>query len=257
MTTTVNNRINELIELLQNYAEQHGDEEMPAQAESSNAMYDDIIAKVKEWFPNVEQITFKDIKKMYKAKGYRPPNNKDINIAFVDSDDYCISNTGNVSTLIKIDEKNAEKERRAHVQLLSATIKDKEGRGLMVKPAFKQLIDGLKNNVSFGPMNVMNTNPTAEEDETTPTATTQTNNTNNIVDDSAITKTEIDTSDGPRVLVGGSIDEDPDNPSIANATPDKLRQGLEDEKDSSLIGEITPEYLEKGERRNPAFAQFD
>ena len=140
MTTSVNNKINELIGLLRAYGEEHGEEQMPDELPSSNPMMDGIISKVKAWYPSDKLITYKDLKKRYKDEGFRPPNNKDINLAFVDSNDFCISNTGNKSALIRITDEDREKERRAHAGFIDEIIRMKESMGFSVDDDVKTFI---------------------------------------------------------------------------------------------------------------------
>ena len=144
MSATVNQKVEELITLLKDYANKKGDEPFEASGKPENIQYPEIVKNVKQWFAPGQDILYKDIKEKYKANHLKPPSIKDINIAFVDSNDYCISNTGNKYILIPLNDNNREFQRKAHWQLLNTTIKDKEGRGMLVDGELKQLIEQCK-----------------------------------------------------------------------------------------------------------------
>ena len=140
MTTTVNNKINELINLLRAYGDEHGEEQMPDELPSSNPMMDGIVSKVKAWYPSDKEITYKALKKRYKDEGFKAPNNKDINLAFVDSNDFCISNTGNKSKLIRITDEDRDIQRRAHAGFIEEVMRLKESMGFSVNSKVKEFV---------------------------------------------------------------------------------------------------------------------
>ena len=144
MSATINQKVEQLINLLKDYADKNGDDAFIADADPESNRFMDIVSNVEQWFKAGEPILYKSIKEQYKANKMRAPSIKDINIAFVDSNDYCISNTGNKYKLIPLNDNNRDMERRAHWQLLDTTIKDKEGRGLIVDNYIKQLVQKCK-----------------------------------------------------------------------------------------------------------------
>ena len=215
MTTTVNNKINELIGLLRAYGDEHGDEMMPEQLASSNAMFDGIIAKVKEWFPTETKIEYKDLKDRYRKEGFKPPNNKDINMAFVDSNDFCISNTGNKSALIRLTKENRIIQRRAHAGFIDEIMRMKESQGFSVDPNVKSfIIKTLAEMGSKQPPQGMRVARLNLPEGGIPQQQPQIDNT--LKDDTQLTKTAKDSDDEPGVVV----DSDNDDVQVKEADDD-------------------------------------
>ena len=144
MSTTINGKIDELIKLLKDYAEKKGDAEFELPKNPEKDKYSDIVQEVESWFGLGNDILYKDIRAKYKANKMKQPTIKDINMAFVDSNNFCISNTGNKYKLIALNDNNRNEQRRAHWQLIDAVIKDRRGRGPDVSPDLINLINNAK-----------------------------------------------------------------------------------------------------------------
>ena len=144
MSTTINGKIDELIKLLKDYANKNGEAEFETPKNPEKEKYSDIVQEVEGWFGLGNDILYKDIRAKYKANKMKQPTIKDINMAFVDSNNFCISNTGNKYKLIALNDNNRTEQRRAHWQLLDAVIKDRRGRGPDVDPSLIALVNNAK-----------------------------------------------------------------------------------------------------------------
>ena len=205
MTTSVNNKINELIGLLRAYGEEHGEEQMPDELPSSNPMMDSIVSKVKAWYPSDKEITYKDLKKRYKDEGFKAPNNKDINLAFVDSNDFCISNTGNKSKLIRITDDDRDIQRRAHAGFIEEVMRLKESMGFSVDSDVKSFIT--KTLAEMGTKQPPAGMRVARLNMPEGGIPQQPQIDNTLKDDTQLTKTAKDNDDGPGVVVDSDNDD--------------------------------------------------